>query len=199
MIAQILGGKALPWAAGAALLVIVGLGGLLRIEQLQRRAAEDATREAQQQLLDAQAQVAQRNSQIKALERQAAETAATAARIEPIRREVHAAPRTSACLASRIAYGIPLTEKALKQVELGEEILRSFCPENTQLRLRHHGFLARIEAPRELLPLLAEPERAEKIGEALAGLGFSFVTLDLAGYRMGSMNDLIGSGSPQET
>ena len=102
MIAQILGGKALPWAAGAALLVIVGLGGLLRIEQLQRRAAEDATREAQQQLLDAQAQVAQRNSQIKALERQAAETAATAARIEPIRREVHAAPRTSACLASPV-------------------------------------------------------------------------------------------------
>ncbi|MEA4880881.1 MAG: ATP-dependent sacrificial sulfur transferase LarE [Synergistaceae bacterium] len=102
----------------------------------------------------------------------------------------------SACLASRIAYGIPLTEKALKQVELGEEILRSFCPENTQLRLRHHGFLARIEAPPELLPLLAEPEKAEKIGEALAALGFSFVTLDLAGYRMGSMNELIGSGSP---
>lgn len=102
MIAGILGGKALPWAAGAALLVILGLGGLLRIEQLQRRAAEDTAREAQQQLLDAQAQVAQRNSQIKALERQAAEAAATAARIEPIRREVHAAPRTSACVASPV-------------------------------------------------------------------------------------------------
>jgi hypothetical protein len=102
VIAQILGGKALPWAAGAALLLILGLGGLLRIEQLQRRAAEDAAREAQQQLLDAQAQVAQRNSQIKALERQALEAAATAARIEPIRREVHAAPRTSACVASPV-------------------------------------------------------------------------------------------------
>lgn len=104
----------------------------------------------------------------------------------------------SACLASRIAYGIPLTEKALKQVELGEEILRSFCPANTQLRLRHHGFLARIEAPSEMLPMLAAPERAERIGEALAALGFSFSTLDLAGYRMGSMNELIADSAATE-
>ena len=104
----------------------------------------------------------------------------------------------SACLASRIAYGIPLTEKALKQVELGEEILRSFCPANTQLRLRHHGFLARIEAPSELLPFLSDPERAERIGEALAALGFSFSTLDLAGYRMGSMNELITGSEASE-
>lgn len=104
----------------------------------------------------------------------------------------------SACLASRIAYGIPLTEKALKQVELGEEILRSFCPANTQLRLRHHGFLARIEVSSELLPLLAAPERAKKIGEALAALGFSFSTLDLAGYRMGSMNELITESAASE-
>lgn len=104
----------------------------------------------------------------------------------------------SACLASRIAYGIPLTEKALKQVELGEEILRSFCPANTQFRLRHHGFLARIEAPSELLPFLAAPERAKKIEEALAALGFSFITLDLAGYRMGSMNELIAGSEGSE-
>ena len=104
----------------------------------------------------------------------------------------------SACLASRIAYGIPLTEKALKQVELGEEILRSFCPPNTQIRLRHHGFLARIEAPSELLPLLAAPERAGKIGESLAALGFSFSTLDLAGYRMGSMNELLPESAVSE-
>ena len=104
----------------------------------------------------------------------------------------------SACLASRIAYGIPLTEKALKQVELGEEILRSYCPPNTQIRLRHHGFLARIEAPSELLPLLAAPERAGKIGESLAALGFSFSTLDLAGYRMGSMNELLPESAVSE-
>ncbi len=105
---------------------------------------------------------------------------------------------SSACLASRIAYGIPLTEKALKQVELGEEILRTFCPANTQIRLRHHGFLARIEAPSELLPFLAAPETAEKIGEALAALGFSFAALDLAGYRMGSMNELIPGSEASE-
>ena len=106
---------------------------------------------------------------------------------------------SSACLASRIAYGLPLTEKALKQVELGEEILRSYCPETAQIRLRHHGFLARIEAPSELIPFLAAPERAQNIGDALAALGFSFVTLDLTGYRMGSMNELIaGSAAPEK-
>lgn len=105
MIAKILGlvsGKALPWIAGAVALAFVGLVGLLRIEQLQRQAAEATASHAQQELLEAQVQVAQRNSQIKALERQAAEVAATAARIEPIRREVHAAPRTSACVASPV-------------------------------------------------------------------------------------------------
>jgi uncharacterized protein len=96
----------------------------------------------------------------------------------------------AACLASRIAYGTPITAENLRQVERAEEIVRSFCPPNIQVRVRHHGFLARIETAPSALPLLAAPETAAKLSAALLSLGFSCVTLDLSGYRMGSLNHL---------
>lgn len=97
----------------------------------------------------------------------------------------------AACLSSRIAYGTPITEANLLQVERAEKLVRSFCPPETQIRVRHHGFLARIEAAPSILSVLVEPSTAEKISEALVALGFSYVTLDLSGYRMGSMNTLL--------
>jgi uncharacterized protein len=97
----------------------------------------------------------------------------------------------AACLASRIAYGTPITAENLRQVEQAEDIVRSCCPPNVQIRVRHHGTLARIEAAPQVLSLLAEPKRAAGIAASLAALGFDWVTLDLAGYRMGSMNDLL--------
>lgn len=96
----------------------------------------------------------------------------------------------AACLASRIAYGTPITREALLQVEKAEEIVRAYCPSDTQVRVRHHGFLARIEADPRIMQDLAAPETAAAIYRALSGLGFRFAALDLAGYRMGSMNDL---------
>lgn len=96
----------------------------------------------------------------------------------------------AACLASRIAYGTPITREALRQVEKAEEIVRAYCPPNIQMRVRHHGFLARIEVDPRIMKDLAAPETAAAISRSLSGLGFRFTALDLAGYRMGSMNDL---------
>ena len=96
----------------------------------------------------------------------------------------------AACLASRIAWGVPITAERLRQVERAEEIVRSFCPPNTQIRVRHHGALARIETPPSALALLASPETAARLAPAVLVLGFSFVTLDLSGYKMGSLNAL---------
>jgi uncharacterized protein len=96
----------------------------------------------------------------------------------------------AACLASRIAYGTQITVENLLQVERAEEIVRAFCPPNIQVRVRHHGFLARIETAPSAIPLLAAPETAAKLSSALLALGFSCVALDLTGYRMGSLNNL---------
>jgi uncharacterized protein len=96
----------------------------------------------------------------------------------------------AACLASRIEYGLPLTPQRLKQVEEAERFLRPLC--RGQLRVRHHGSLARIETEPEFIPQLARPGTARKIAVKLKKLGFHHVALDLAGYRMGSLNKDIG-------
>jgi len=93
---------------------------------------------------------------------------------------------SAACLASRIEYGLPLTPERLKQVEEAEKFIRPRC--KGQLRLRHHGTLARIEVEPEWISRLAEPETAQLISEKLKSLGFHHVALDLSGYRMGSLN-----------
>jgi uncharacterized protein len=92
----------------------------------------------------------------------------------------------SACLSSRIAYGIEVTPERLAVVEKGEEALRALG--FRQFRVRHHDNLVRLEiAPEELLRALT-PEMASKFVEVFKPLGFNFVTLDLEGYRSGSLN-----------
>jgi uncharacterized protein len=93
---------------------------------------------------------------------------------------------SAACLASRIEYGLPLTPERLKQVEEAEKFIRPFC--QGQLRVRHHGSLARIEVEPEWISKLAEPETARRIAAKLKTLGFHHVALDLSGYKMGSLN-----------
>jgi uncharacterized protein len=95
----------------------------------------------------------------------------------------------SACLASRIEYNRPVTVEALAQVEAAEEYLRSLGLR--QLRVRHHGELARLEIAREEMAPLLNVERFAEIAAHLKQIGFKFVALDLEGFRSGSMNDLL--------
>jgi pyridinium-3,5-biscarboxylic acid mononucleotide sulfurtransferase len=97
---------------------------------------------------------------------------------------------SAACLASRIEYGLPLTPERLKQVEEAETIIRPLC--KGQLRVRHHGTLARIEVGPECILRLARPETARKISGKLKAIGFHHVALDLSGYKMGSLNRDLG-------
>ena len=95
----------------------------------------------------------------------------------------------SACLSSRIEYGRPVTTEALTAVEQGEEALRQLG--FRQFRVRHHGDIARIEIAREEMPCALTPEMAAKFTRIFKALGFKFVTLDLEGFRSGSMNSLL--------
>jgi uncharacterized protein len=93
----------------------------------------------------------------------------------------------SACLSSRLPYGTEVTPERLRQVEEGEERLRALG--FRQLRLRHHGELARIEIDPTELPRALEPAMARAMAEAIKPLGFRYVALDLEGYRTGSLNE----------
>lgn len=92
-----------------------------------------------------------------------------------------------ACLASRFVYGEPLTEEKLSQVEAAEEFLLSAG--FTQLRVRIHGNLARLEVSPENFSKLLNLRGV--IVDKLKSLGFTYVTLDLQGYRVGSMNETL--------
>ena len=93
----------------------------------------------------------------------------------------------SACLSSRIEYGRPVTREALEQVEQAEELLRLLG--FRVFRVRHHGEIARIEVAREEMPLLFA--NLERVNRELKAVGFKFVTVDLEGYRSGSMNAVL--------
>ncbi len=95
----------------------------------------------------------------------------------------------SACLSSRIEYGRPVTREALDVVEKGEDALRALG--FRQLRVRHHGDIVRIEVAREELERALDPAMAARFTAIFKGLGFKFVTLDLEGFRSGSMNALL--------
>jgi uncharacterized protein len=95
----------------------------------------------------------------------------------------------SACLSSRIEYGRPVTREALLQVEQGEDALRSLGFE--QFRVRHHGNLVRIEIAREEMSRALQPWMADEFMRIFKGLGFTYVTLDLEGFRSGSMNAVL--------
>jgi uncharacterized protein len=101
----------------------------------------------------------------------------------------------AACLSSRIPYGNLITLEALSQVEQAELALRKMG--FRQLRVRHHGQVARIEVELEnFQQVLAQ---REEVVAALKGLGFTYVTLDLAGFRSGSMNEAIKSNGRRKT
>ncbi len=95
----------------------------------------------------------------------------------------------SACLSSRLPYGTEVTPERLAQVEAGEERLRALG--FRQVRLRHHGELARIEVDPSELPRALDPAMAARVAAAIKPLGFRFVSLDLEGYRMGSLNEVL--------
>ena len=94
-----------------------------------------------------------------------------------------------ACLASRFVYGEEITPEKLKMVEEAEEFLRGLGFK--QLRVRIHGLLARIEIMPEDFNRVLTQEIREKIYQALKNFGFSYVALDLKGYRSGSMNEAL--------
>ncbi len=95
----------------------------------------------------------------------------------------------SPCLSSRIAYGIPVTPEALTQIERGEKALAALGFH--QLRVRHHGDLVRIEIAPDELPRALSQEMAAEFTRIFKQLGFAFVTLDLEGFRSGSLNALL--------
>ncbi len=98
----------------------------------------------------------------------------------------------SPCLASRIPYGTPVTLETLKLIAGGEKFLHGLGL--GQLRLRHHGDIARIEVDEQEIGTLLKDEVRRKIVEQLKSLGYKYVTLDLAGYRTGSLNIGLDSG-----
>jgi len=97
----------------------------------------------------------------------------------------------SACLSSRIEYGREVTREALSVVEQGEDAIRALG--FRQFRVRHHGDIVRIEIAREELERALTAEMAAEFTRIFKALGFKFVTLDLEGFRSGSMNTLLAA------
>jgi pyridinium-3,5-biscarboxylic acid mononucleotide sulfurtransferase len=93
------------------------------------------------------------------------------------------------CLSSRVEYGRTVTREVLSQVEQGEESLRQLG--FRELRVRHHGEVARVEIAREELPRALTMEMMDAITAALKRTGFKYVTLDCSGFQSGSMNAVL--------
>jgi pyridinium-3,5-biscarboxylic acid mononucleotide sulfurtransferase len=99
-----------------------------------------------------------------------------------------------ACLSSRVPYGEEITREKLSQIDRAEQFVRDLG--YRQLRVRHHGQVARIELPAD--EMLGFVERhAEAVAAHFKGLGFLYVTLDLQGFRSGSMNEALGKPAGQ--
>ena len=94
-----------------------------------------------------------------------------------------------ACLASRFPYGEMITREKLKAVEIAEQLL--FGLGFRQVRVRHHGNLARIEIDQQEMELLMPPSIREAVYSGIKQAGFTYVAVDLQGYRTGSMNETI--------
>lgn len=100
-----------------------------------------------------------------------------------------------ACLASRFPYGETITQSKLSKVELAEEALRALG--FNQIRVRFHGDVARIELNSGEIARAIEPEISSQIYRRFKEIGFTYVTVDIMGYRIGSMNETIASSSKQ--
>lgn len=94
-----------------------------------------------------------------------------------------------ACLSSRVPYGEPIDRAKLVQIDRAERLLRELG--FRQVRVRHHGTIARIELPPADIPRFIADGLAEPVARRLKEIGFTYVTLDLEGYRTGSMNEAI--------
>jgi uncharacterized protein len=97
----------------------------------------------------------------------------------------------SACLSSRVPYGTPVTVKTIQTIEQGEEAIRALGFK--QFRVRFHGDLVRIEIAIDELARALTPEMAETFSRIFKQLGFLYVTLDLEGYRQGSLNAVLSA------
>lgn len=95
----------------------------------------------------------------------------------------------AACLSSRIPYGTQVTPERIRKVELGEEAVKSLG--FRQFRVRYHDQMVRLEIARDELPLALNLDMADRLTEIFKALGFLYVTLDLEGYRQGSMNAVL--------
>ncbi len=101
---------------------------------------------------------------------------------------------SSPCLASRLPYGTAVTRDRLQQVELAESALRDLGIAGN-LRVRHHGDLARVELDKAILPLWREGAPLEALGNAVRAAGFQRVEVDAKGFRSGSLNVIEGGAS----
>lgn len=99
----------------------------------------------------------------------------------------------AACLSSRVPYGTPVTVSTIKTIESGEEAMKALG--FRQFRVRYHGELVRLEIAREELPRALSLEMAGKLTAIFKPLGFHYVTLDLEGYRQGSLNEVLGAAA----
>jgi uncharacterized protein len=95
----------------------------------------------------------------------------------------------SACLASRVPYGTPVTIATVKTVERGEEEVKALG--FRQFRMRYHGELVRLEFGKQELARALTVEMAARLTAIFKPLGFHYVTIDLEGYRQGSMNEVL--------
>lgn len=96
------------------------------------------------------------------------------------------------CLATRIPTGTPITRERLETIDRAERFLRGLGL--ADVRVRHHGDIARIEVPRDRMALFLDPDAAARIAAGLKSLGFRHIALDIEGYRRGSMNEPAGKG-----
>ena len=95
----------------------------------------------------------------------------------------------SACLSSRIPYGHEVSNEVLRQIEQAEDVLRELG--FRIFRVRHHDTVARIEIARAEMPRALEPEISARLVASLKALGYQYVSLDLQGYRLGSLNEAL--------
>ena len=103
---------------------------------------------------------------------------------------------SSPCLASRVSYGLEVTEQRLKQIEQAEDFLKQ--QGLTEFRVRHHETIARIEVPPEDIEKITKEPTRSQIVEKLKSLGFKYVTIDMQGFRSGSLNETLTDKQKKE-
>jgi len=102
----------------------------------------------------------------------------------------------SPCLASRMSYGLEITSQRLSQIEQAEDFLRSLG--FTEFRVRHHDDIARIEVLPQDLSRLMDPDLREQTLTRFKSIGFQYVTVDLQGFRSGSMNEALSTEQKEQ-